>query len=525
MRKQFFIISLLAVFILPLAMNAQEKDMWDFVKQFRTTTGRQQNVASDGEFIYTSTYSKAPNNNPPVNSQFYKYDFDGNLIEEFDIPGCDHLRDLTYDGQYFYGGSAADGHESRLYCVDLVNKTLIGYVDTPLESIRNCSYDPVNDGFYVGTSTSLIRIDRSGQQQASFSGVPASGLYCNGSGYYTDTIGQAHLLMFCNQGITPYVYDYNITTNSFNNTPVLDYTTTPGYVIYGGAGGAFVGEYNGNICFYGDSPSSPNHIGIYSLETGETPEPPTPPTPPEGDVFYDFEDALNEWTAIDADGDGYNWELNRNWGNADNLYSMISRSRDELLGQPLYPDNYLVCPWKLNYDYLIFDACAKDANYPNEHIGVAVSTTDAVEEDFIDVWEATLTPHKLEGDWITYEVDLREYHGEEIWVAIRHFFSTDQFAVVVDNISLIREYNDDNVGETAASTVEVYPVPASDMLNVTGSESVDSYEIYNMAGALVRRGVAGSNTFTIDVRDLPAGSYFLRMNSENVVRSKRFVKE
>lgn len=112
---------------------------------FRATTGRQQNIASDGQFIYTSIYSKAPGNNPPVNSMFYKYDFDGNLIEEFDITGCDHLRDLAYDGQYFYGGSAADGHESRLYCVDLANKTVIGYVTTPLESIRHCSYDPAND--------------------------------------------------------------------------------------------------------------------------------------------------------------------------------------------------------------------------------------------------------------------------------------------------------------------------------------------------------------------------------------------
>jgi len=515
--KKALLLALFLAALAPWTVQAQEKDMWDYVTSFRATTGRQQNIASDGQFIYTSTYSKAPNNNPPVNSQFYKYDFDGNLIEEFDIEGCDHIRDLAYDGQYFYGGSAADGHESRLYCVDLANKTLIGYVNTSSESIRHCSYDPVNDGFWIGTSSSLMLIDRQGQTVQTVAGVPATGIYCSGSGYFTDEEGEAHLFMFCNNSITPYVYDYNITTGVFNNTPVLEFANTPGYVAYGGAGGAFVGEYNGSICFFGDSPASPNFIAIYAL-SDYTPEPPEPPT---GNQFFDFDDGYMQWTTIDADGDGYVWNLNRNWGNYNNPYSMVSASCDEY-EQPLTPDNYLVCPFKLTYDCITFWACAQDENYPAEHFGVAVSTksnTDAA--DFTTLQEWTLTA-KAQGLWYEFTVDLREYQGEEIWVAIRHFDCTDQFMIVVDDITLYREW--DGVADNNIATMSLYPNPTTDRLQVESSERIEQYEVYDITGALLRRDVVGRKVFTLDIEDLSVGTYLLKLTSEGTVQTRRFVK-
>ena len=516
-KKALFLLLLLAA-VAPFATQAQTKDMWDYVTSFRATTGRQQNIACDGQFIYTSTYSKAPENNPPVNSQFYKYDFDGNLIEEFDIEGCDHLRDLTYDGQYFYGGSAADGHESRLYCVDLANKTLIDYVNTPSESIRHCSYDPVNDGFWIGTSSSLMLINREGQMVQSVAGVPATGIYCSGSGYFTDEEGEAHLFMFCNNSITPYVYDYNITTGVFNNTALLDFSTTPGYVAYGGAGGAFVGEYDGHICFFGDSPASPNFIAIYALSDFT----PTPPEPPTGDQFYDFDDGYMQWTTIDADGDGYEWELNRNWGNYNNPYSMVSASCDAN-EEPLTPDNYLVCPFKLTYDCITFWACAQDENYPAEHFGVAVSTTGNTDAaDFTTLQEWTLTA-KTQGLWYEFTADLRAYQGQEIWVAIRHFNCTDQFMIVVDDITLYREW--DGVADNNTATMSLYPNPATDMLQVESTERIEQYEIYDVTGALLRRDVVGHNAFNLDIEAMPAGTYLLKLTSEGTVQTRRFVKQ
>ena len=52
--------------------------MWDFITSFTCSTGRQHGVVYDGEYIYTSAWGKSST----VLSMFYKYDLEGNLIEE-----------------------------------------------------------------------------------------------------------------------------------------------------------------------------------------------------------------------------------------------------------------------------------------------------------------------------------------------------------------------------------------------------------------------------------------------------------
>ncbi|MBQ8066686.1 MAG: choice-of-anchor J domain-containing protein [Prevotella sp.] len=177
------------------------------------------------------------------------------------------------------------------------------------------------------------------------------------------------------------------------------------------------------------------------------------PGPEPGDEFnpddidlpayvYDFNDGtLQGWTTIDADGDGYNWAPYSQAG-VDGTDAVYSQSYNN--SGALNPDNYLVSP-KLALDGCItFYACAQDASYPAEHFGVFVSTKgneDAA--DFEQAKEWTLTaarsfnaPRKVQGNWYRYDVDLRGYEGQEGYVAIRHFNCTDQFYMVVDNITL-----------------------------------------------------------------------------------------
>ena len=501
-------------FATPCTMFAQEqtsRDMWDYVTSFNCATGRQYGVATDNEFIYTSVHSPSST----VTNQFYKYDLEGNFIECFDIDGCEYIRDLAFDGQYFYGSDVTN----KLYCVDLANKTLIGITNTAIAEIRHCSYDPVNDGFWVGVSTNLSLIDRNGAVITTVNSPLFANYYLKGTGYFTDENGDAHLYLFCNNGFNAYVFDYDIANNTVDLNPIFDFSSTPGWSVAGSAGGAFIGQYKDGICFFGDSEQSPNLIGIYSL--GDfTPEPPEPPT---GDQFYDFNDGFLRWTTIDADGDGYNWRLNRNWSNPSNIYSAVSESRDDLYELPLTPDNYLVCPFKLTYGLMTFKACAQDAAYPEEHFGVAVSTTGNTDAaDFTTIWETTMTA-KVQGSWYEYAIDLREYEGQEIWVALRHFGCTDQFMIVVDDITLYREW--DGVADLPMPTLSVFPNPATDCITMESGCHVDYYEIYSMTGALLHRQEAGTTVFDIDVRDLPVGVYMIKVNSKGLVQTKRFVKE
>ena len=518
--KKSLLVALLMVFIVPFAAHAQD---WTFVNSFTTSTGRQHAVVYDGENIYTAAWGKSSN----VLYMFYKYDLEGNLLDEFDIPGINdinYVRDMTYDGTYFYG---CDGSTGNIWCLDLHNKALIGSIQTNYPELRCCTYDPHYDAFWVnGNNTGsqpnlyldMHLVSRNGVVLKSASTHPLGGHTVKGTGYFTDENGVAHIYIHAVQGFTAHVFDYVIEEDSMDPNYIFDMGQTPGYSVAGSAGAAYIGEIDGVQCFFGDIDQSPNLIGIYAL--GEYT--PAPPTPPEGDILFDFNDGIMRWTTIDADADGYCWEMRQNWGNTQNPFSVTSASFDDLTQTTLMPENYLVTPYKLDCEQITFLAQAQDANHPSEHFGVAVSTTGNTNaDDFTIVWEADMTA-KTAGNWHLYNVDLRDYQGQEIYVAIVHFNCTNQFMLNIDDVTLYRTYN--GLAESAVSSFDVYPNPASEKIMVESEFSVNRYDIYNVTGAMILSKPIDEKSFEINVSELPAGTYFIKIASEGIVQTKIFVK-
>lgn len=340
----------------------------------------------------------------------------------------------------------------------------------------------------------------------------------HGTGYFTDEEGVSHIYLFAVEGFTAHVFDYNIEADALNPNYIFDFSVTPGWGAASSAGGAFIGECNGSICFFGDVDKSPNLIGIYAL--GDyTPE---PPTPPEGNLFFDFNDGIMRWTTIDGDDDGYNWEMRQNWGNTENPYCVTSASYDDLNEIILYPENYLVSPYKLDCEEITFVACAQDVTHPAEHFGVAVSTTGNTRpDDFVIVWETDMTA-KTAGEWHSYAVDLRDYQGQDIYVAIVHFACSNQFMLNIDDVMLYRTY--DQVVENSTDLVSIYPNPVTNRLKVMCDTAIEQYMIYDMTGSLVLCHETDSRAFNVDVQELPIGVYFLTLRSKERVMTKRFVK-
>ena len=168
---------------------------------------------------------------------------------------------------------------------------------------------------------------------------------------------------------------------------------------------------------------------------------------PDGAYFWDFEEDFEEgrlldWTLIDADGDAHNWQLpsegGMGFGNSNGM--MVSYSYDNASTSPLTPNNFLVSPRVTLPEnaVMLFYASAMDEAYPAEHFGVAISTT--VNDDplaFTLLQEWTLSAkgdENRQGGWHRYTVDLSAYAGQEVYLAIRHFNSTDKFAMCVDEI-------------------------------------------------------------------------------------------
>ena len=157
---------------------------------------------------------------------------------------------------------------------------------------------------------------------------------------------------------------------------------------------------------------------------------------------FDFEQdyvegRLINWTTIDADGDSYNWTLSpigEGYGHNGSDGVLMSYSYSNYSGA-LNPDNYLVSPklaMTANNHYVTFFASALDEAYPADHFGLAVSTTGTNATDFTMLQEWTMTAKQ--GGWHEYTVDLNSYVGQEIYIAIRHFNSQNNFCLCVDDI-------------------------------------------------------------------------------------------
>ena len=238
--------------------------MWDYVASFTGTSAGQQAVCTDGTYIYTASWQTTPTGG----HTFYQYTMDGTFVEGFEIAGATGIRDLTTDGEYFYGTSGG----AQIFILDFTTRTLVGTINCSGLTSRHISYDPERDGFWSGNWSTLALYSRTG---ALIQNGPAP-TSAYGSAYYKDADNVEHLFLFCQPNSDCKVYDFNITTGTLGGV-VLDYSSvTPGCT--GIAGGCFIGEYNGNTCWYGNSQQDPNLIGIYELEAGG----PVPPTPVEG---------------------------------------------------------------------------------------------------------------------------------------------------------------------------------------------------------------------------------------------------
>ena len=85
----------------------------------------------------------------------------------------------------------------------------------------------------------------------------------------------------------------------------------------------------------------------------------------------DLDDGINDWTLIDADGDGHNWGMI----NSDNGSALTSASYDNEAGV-LFPNNWIVSPAidlsTASIPKLYWQAIALDQSWANENYTVYV---------------------------------------------------------------------------------------------------------------------------------------------------------
>ncbi|MBM3437479.1 MAG: carboxypeptidase regulatory-like domain-containing protein, partial [Bacteroidetes bacterium] len=91
------------------------KDFMDLQFQYPVEVGGgEAGIETDGEFLYTTKWNGA---------EIYKYATNGTYLGSFTIDGASALRDLAYDGTYFYGGAGL----TTVYEMDFTNQILVSF--------------------------------------------------------------------------------------------------------------------------------------------------------------------------------------------------------------------------------------------------------------------------------------------------------------------------------------------------------------------------------------------------------------
>lgn len=262
--------------------------MWDLQLAFDVTaaSGGPGNAGAefDGTYFYTTRWAS---------NLIHKYDVSGNLIEEFSIPGVSGLRDLAFDGTYFYGGADAN----TIYRMNFNTKTLEGTISSPVQ-VRFIAYDEQNDAFWCGSWTDdPTLVSRNGTVLASFS----TGLaHQYGAAYENVNTGGPYLWIFDQGGGagTPQIISqwsiYNGTATGVAHDVMLDLGSgNPDGI----AGGLFIANdiISGRLSIGGVLQGSPDILFAYDfLECAVAP--PSNPNPPDYSVNVPVNVTHLSWT-------------------------------------------------------------------------------------------------------------------------------------------------------------------------------------------------------------------------------------
>ena len=161
-------------------------------------------------------------------------------------------------------------------------------------------------------------------------------------------------------------------------------------------------------------------------------------------VIYEqkFTDGRSGWFAVDADEDGFTWGL-IDIGYDDDI-SMASGSYNQNDETALTPDNWLISPIidlpagdaseKIVFSYMV---AAHDPNLFAEQYWLYIkeettATDTAYVSDFTSILELEILPKG--GEFMPRSINISSYAGKKIRLAFRHYGSTNQSLILLDNI-------------------------------------------------------------------------------------------
>ena len=132
------------------------------------------------------------------------------------------------------------------------------------------------------------------------------------------------------------------------------------------------------------------------------------------------------------------------------------------------------------------------------------------------------------GDQVTLNVIPEANYLFQNWTENGSIISantTHTFTITGDRNFVAHLLHVESVDEHDSNTIVLYPNPVNDRLTVEATEAIHQIEIYNITGAMVFSQKNGFDKVEIHTADLSAGTYVIRMTTQNAVEVRRFVKK
>jgi hypothetical protein len=109
-------------------------------------------------------------------------------------------------------------------------------------------------------------------------------------------------------------------------------------------------------------------------------------------------------------------------------------------------------------------------------------------------------------------------------VRVKAICSADNQSEFVSTTFTTQTVGIDNI--TLANSINLMPNPADNYIELTINSNVEVKEavVYNAFGQMIQKVELNDNHARIDLSDMAAGMYFVRVNSDNVSATKKFIK-
>jgi len=545
-------------------LNSDSKDFLDLQFEYTAIGGfGEAGIESDGQYIYTTKWNS---------NEFLQYELDGTYIGSFTISGVSTIRDLAYDGNYFYGGNAS----TTVYEMDFETHTLVSIITAPT-NVRALAYNENEDVFYGNNwNSNIVKFDKAGNNLGEFETGP------EGSNYYGFAYDPASLG-------GPYLWGYAQTGNSQNQVVQMqlpsgtetglsfDITEKLSGQVWGAAGGLFAqpnlvyGKWtlggivqnerlwgleladaqtwlgispNGGTLALGESEELTVVFdatgvlpGVYEAEIHFTtyPEVGTPVV----DVTMIIEGIpipCNIQTELNCTNIDLTWEMCPSGAPDPDSYNVYRNdvfvaNVDEMLytDSLLYPDSL--------YGYKISALFGEDETFPVPAEEVTIPFPENLEPANLNY---TINGNMATISWNTPTACVSP-SGYNLYMDMALLgFTTDtsfQTGVFNNTVFIVEalyyfgglastiDIIITEIADISSVEIVIYPNPVKDNLFIQSPYNINRIELLNNIGVAVFENVSKQNTFQLNVSFLSSGIYFLKIETEHgLVLRKILVK-